>query len=320
MDSPVLFVKIGWMKHYAGPSTADPMYPRNAHSFRQPQDTASAPEQWNFAPYRGKVYGCVADSPPIQVERLGARKEDESVSGVLAVFIARDPLADVIKVVGWYQNATVLRTPARTRTLRGLKLTAAISAGASEAYVIPVAARDLVLPDGLHQPGRVRSPVWYADQHSDIVERVRARLKRHLKPHRRSSKIAHNPNPEYRRMVDLAAMDIALAYFGGLDVSGENWGWDIEAPGNGSPALIGVKGLAGPAKSVELSANEYSKMQLNRDRYLLFVVSHARSKTPRSQSFKYQVDTGLWTCESGEILVFNPLVSARADIRHPTEP
>ena len=64
-----------------------------------------------------------------------------------------------------------------------------------------------------------------------------------------------------------------------IRVAAQNLGWDIEAvlkSGSKKAILrIEVKGLSGSQVSVELTPNEFTKMQLHADTYKLCVVTNA---------------------------------------------
>ena len=91
------------------------------------------------------------------------------------------------------------------------------------------------------------------------------------------------PSEDVRRLIEKAGMDHATAYEKAndrtpVDVSKENYGWDIESTGaSGIKRLIEVKGLAKTGK-VRLSWNEWGKAHEYKDSYYLYVVSHALSK------------------------------------------
>jgi len=109
----MIFLRIGWMDHYQGLNSGDNIKGGGAfvaqHGFGH--------EIFNFRPWNGHVYGYVqptgaahnAESDrTINIDRLGAGKDDTSISGVLAVWAATRPQGGTV-IVGWYKNATVFR-------------------------------------------------------------------------------------------------------------------------------------------------------------------------------------------------------------------
>ena len=108
----MIFLRIGWMDRYQGLTGRDNISSGGSyvdqHGFGH--------EIFNFRPSEGKVYGYV--QPPgkhenwedakINITRLGASAENESISGVLAMWVAT-LLSGGAFVVGWYKNATVYR-------------------------------------------------------------------------------------------------------------------------------------------------------------------------------------------------------------------
>ncbi len=91
-------------------------------------------------------------------------------------------------------------------------------------------------------------------------------------------------------------MELAMRSFeGAIDVSRENKGWDIEGREAGKRVLVEVKGLSGPAISVELTPNEYKAMKRETKRYRLFVVTDALT-TPKAHTFRYDTRRTQWAC------------------------
>lgn len=76
-------------------------------------------EMWNFCSCEdGKVRGYVMLTArnrdgeymgTININRLGARREEESIEGVNVIFFAMNPEDNINYVVGWYNNAKVYR-------------------------------------------------------------------------------------------------------------------------------------------------------------------------------------------------------------------
>ncbi|MDN7131329.1 DUF3883 domain-containing protein [Halomonas sp. MC140] len=320
MSGPVVFINIGWMKKYAGPSPDDPLLADNFGYFKQDKTkNAVGHEQWNFLGTDGHVYGYVPRSSGINITRLGAARGQDAIDDVLVVFIARDPAAKQLKVVGWYKNATVARAAIFQRAFGRTKIEAPISARESEAYVLPVAKRDFTVPTAQRELGGIgQSPVWYAEQHSDLVRRMWA-LVEGRSPHRRAQpktgRPPRNNDPAARLAVEKVAMDWALRYFDdAADVSRQCKGWDVEAVADSEQIYIEVKGISGASVSFELTPNEYEKMLQHKERYLLFVVTDALTKRARARTFRHvaTIEGDAWVSEDGETLAVQERIGAWA--------
>ena len=111
-------------------------------------------------------------------------------------------------------------------------------------------------------------------------------------------------------------MEMAMAYFDNtVDVSKLCKGWDIEGTCSRGTLFIEVKGLSGPGIAIELTPNEYEKMRLNKERYVVFVVTRALTHSRQGRSFRYIKDDGsehgLWQTAQGETLSLEPRTGAR---------
>jgi len=320
--APVLFVNIGWMKYYDGPSGDDPLDPGNFGYFKQAANRGRTPvghECWNFHEQAGRLYGYIPREPRLDLTRLGADRDADHLDGVLVVFMARDPLEDALKVVGWYRDASVHRSPAFPRRYGDIRVGAMIAARADRCHRLPVASRTLVIPTAHRVKGGVgQSPVWYADGHPRIVRQVWALVEGRAKRRSRrpsSGGAPRNPDPEARLAVERRAMDMAMAYFDDTeDVSRRRLGWDVEAAGDDGRLYIEVKGITGREIAFELTPNEYEQMREHRERYLLFVVTSALSEHPRTHIFRCRVDARdepVWVSERDERLAVRAHTGAR---------
>jgi len=151
---PLVFINIGWMKRYQGPSPTDELEPGNFGYFKKNKSRkAVGHEQRNFVDRDGWVYGYVPRSSGINITRLGANKDQDELEGVLVIFVARDPAAQELKVVGWYRNATVSRSIKFSRRFGRVEVETPIAALASGSYVLPAARRDVIVPTAQKSPG-----------------------------------------------------------------------------------------------------------------------------------------------------------------------
>ena len=168
---PILFCNVGWIKHYNGidGDSIERGGKYNQHSIGH--------EVCNFSNNAGTLYGYVQPTGQIKIEKLGAGKKDESVSGVTVVWTA-GPESGGTVVVGWYKDATVFREaqkiakPSAIQKKNGVS-TFRIKAPADKAVLLPVEQRVLMIPRAV-KGGIGQSNVWFADKEEsqEIVNRV----------------------------------------------------------------------------------------------------------------------------------------------------
>lgn len=134
-------------------------------------------EVCNFSVVRNRVFGYVQPTGQIKIEKLGANKNEDSVSGVTVVWTA-GPDSGGTAVVGWYKDATVYRNsqplPNLSKIHKKNGLTNYwINALAENATLLPVEERGLLIPRAV-KGGIGQSNVWYADkaESKKHVERV----------------------------------------------------------------------------------------------------------------------------------------------------
>ncbi len=100
-----LFCNVGWMERYEGLLSGDEILGGGAYV----KEEGRGHEICNFSTDGKWVYGSVR--PPgheIDIERIGAKPSDESISGITVVWTASRPTGGTA-VVGWYEAATVFR-------------------------------------------------------------------------------------------------------------------------------------------------------------------------------------------------------------------
>jgi hypothetical protein len=296
--APIIFVNIGWMKYYRGNTKDDQLDGANFKYLRTGGRKASdGHEQWNFKPFHGRLFAYVPRSAAPDLKNLGAQRSEDRVSGALVVFMSRSPFRDT-RVVGWYHNATVTRGNKTSHQRSGKTVSSAISADASSGFVIPTPQRTIVVPTNRQRVGGYgQSPIWYGIP--AIVAQVRAAAagqlqrgalpaSRRVKPSSTQSGPGRQQDPELRRKVEAAAMQAALAIFGGRSVEREHCGWDITVDGGPEGEVyIEVKGTAGRDVFFELTPNELEKMNEHTSRYVIFVLTSALTKKPMPHVFHY---------------------------------
>ena len=109
MDKIVVF-RVAWMKKYDGATAFDA--PIGGGSFVNLNQTGS--EIYNFRSCERKMYGFVEPGfkpkpRRIGIHKLGASKKANQISGVLVIWVARNPDTRKTVVIGWYKNATIHR-------------------------------------------------------------------------------------------------------------------------------------------------------------------------------------------------------------------
>lgn len=122
-------------------------------------------------------------------------------------------------------------------------------------------------------------------------------------------------DPFLRHEVERAAVEETNKHFTAEgyvvdSVERDNVGWDLQA-GRGPIMLrLEVKGLSGPEMCVELTPNEYARMQEYRDSYRLCVVTNALAD-PKLAIFAFSSDIQSWADQEGRPLAIQEIVAAR---------
>ena len=143
----IIFCNIGWMERYQGLRDGDEIVGGGSYVKKE----GRGHEICNFAPNRNVLYGYV--QPPgaqIDIERIGASADDESISGVTVIWTATRPTGGTA-VVGWFKNATVFPEyqefpkPPEIQKQNGID-GYWISAPSDQANLLPVDERTLEIP------------------------------------------------------------------------------------------------------------------------------------------------------------------------------
>lgn len=321
-----MYINHAWMTHYKGPKGD-----KAEGNFGFLKTNEIAHESWNFEPIGRKVYGHVPRSAKINISRLGAKRGDTEVKGVTVVWIARNPRTKKTVVVGWYRNAYI-HNDAEHRLLKrssDFEIGYQIEAPAADAVLLPIDARSYTIPTA-KKPGNLgQSPVWYgkgAAFNKDVVAYINQGGRRV----RRLAKVPRQTDPELRRKVEQAAINHAIAFFesdeGGshrvVSVEKDSVGWDLEAFfEDGTHLKVEVKGLSGKDLVVELTPNEYAKMQSSKHRadYIIYVLPEALSPKPVAYIFRYDAILSkgkdlVWMTDDGQRLKIKPIIAARLSI------
>lgn len=154
----ILFCNIGWMDNYNG---ADVEKPKRGGSFNE---HSIGHEVCNFSNVNGKVFGYVRSKGEININKLGAKKDQKYIDGVTVVWLA-GPDAGGTAVIGWYKNARVYRRPQDLNFSKIHKKNKInfylIEAKYDDTYLVPVSDRSLLIPRA-KKGGIGQSNVWYA--------------------------------------------------------------------------------------------------------------------------------------------------------------
>ena len=325
---PMVFVNIGWMKDYNGPSASDT--PVGGHGYLK--DGNLGHEAFNFAVLKGKVYGYVPRSARINLKNLGGSSSDESVTPVTVIWIARNPSDKKTYVVGWYKSASVFKDNNHISLSRSkdFKVNYQIEAPADNVTLLPIDQRLFRIPTSKEEGNLGQSPVWYGGKdefRAAIAAYVAADGAFAREPKAGLKEAKHQTDPELRKRIELAAVRHATAYYrskaGGSQVvdsvekDGVGWDLNVTAP-TGAVLKVEVKGLSGRNLVVELTPNEFAKMRstAHRAQYIIYVVAEALTSEARSHIFRHNAETSkggdlVWATADGRQLKIEEIVAAR---------
>lgn len=156
----IIFCNVGWMRDYNG-IAGDSIERGGSYN-----KNSTGHEVCNFSPIRGKVYGYVQPTGQIKIEKLGADKKDNFISGVTVVWTA-GPATGGTAVIGWYKNAIVYREYQEFKNRTKIQIENGLThyrveAKAEDATLLPPKERNLLIPRAV-KGGIGQSNVWYAD-------------------------------------------------------------------------------------------------------------------------------------------------------------
>jgi hypothetical protein len=323
----MVFLRVGWMNRYQGIIGGDTITSGGAYV----TEHGYGHEIFNFKPFQQAVYGYVQppgrtdrwQSSRINLARFGASSHDESVSGVLAVWVATTPTGGAF-VVGWYRNATLYRDwqppPADSnRRYADADLGYYVTASSEDAVLLPPDERVFSIPQkGTGSFGQAN--IWYADDrvvHGPLRRAILDYVEtRRLPSAQKSSGPApRQPDLLLRQKVEQIAVRQTAAYFRSLGyhvetVERDNVGWDLNARLVHRHLRLEVKGLSGSPVLVELTPNEYAAMRQYRESYRLCVVINALTE-PQLEIFSYSPDSDQWESPQRRTLTIQEMVAAR---------
>lgn len=345
-DVPMVFFRVGWMDKYRGVTAHDTITGGGAYV----KEHDFGFEAFNYLPFDGNVYGWVmpgsssqvpnpsSNLPPtlsgnafanIKLRRIGASSADESLSNVIVIWVATSPEGGAY-VVGWYQNATVLMQPQEAptgseRKHDGMTVGYVTTAKATDAVLLPKDERVIQVPQrGEGNFGQ--SNMWYADDplnpvHRELRQAVLDTIQDQPlpKPKRRSHRSTPRQHDVLKRQrVEKIAIETVAKHYVGLgyevtSVERDNVGWDLEATLDKRKLKLEVKGLSGADIAVELTPNEYAKMNENRNAFLLCTVTNALAD-PQLVIFQFNSESGRWESDNELPLMINEVISARCSV------
>lgn len=302
---PFLVCNVGWMKNYRGVTENDKIIGGGEYV----DNNKTGHEVCNFQPIRGTIYGYVQPvGTSVRIERLGASLQDESISDIDVVFVARDPRLKSTRVIGWYKSATVYRHMQNIPNGSIAHKTNEVSrfrfkAEEKNVVLLPELSRTLRVPR--EKGGMGHSNVWYPNPDDPVggkfIKEVLTLLKGKVAVKQKPGR-AHQPDPEKRKAVEDAGMSCVRAYFEDMGhevvyVHKDNLGWDLEVfiAGERDERLlrVEVKGLSGEGMAIELTPNEYDAFKEKKLDYALCVVTNALV-APKLFAFTYNPANGKW--------------------------
>jgi len=337
----MVFCNIAWMNEYRGATKKDmPVHGGSNVS------EGWASEAYNFQPYKGTAYGFVYPSGEINLVNLGASPKDDSIDGILVIWVATAPEGGR-RIVGWYKNATVYREyrkrpPGSARVQKASNGESYIcdyniTAKAKDAFLLSLEKRNFPVPS--HEKNAFGNcNVWYGDgkkregfredvinyvNHDGVPKRL-INKPRTDKNGKNNTGAAWQQGFEKRKAVESAAIKETWNWlkdngYKVKDVQKDCCGWDLEAnlKGERLPLLIEVKGTSGGAPVAELTVNEYSQLikKGNIGRYRICIVTHADTKKRHLRIFRYNISNDKWVDqEDGRVLVFTERTTATIEM------
>ncbi len=194
----ILYCRTGWMENYKGFVNGD--RPINGGKWNHEH---IGHEIFNFLPHSRRYFGYVkpgkeknGEEPKvgrIHIDKLGANANDESIDGVLVVWVAKDPKRKGQFIVGWYKNATVykklqkvsreaqVKRRERSDDKKETKDHIDYNITASRATLVPANERDFQIK------GMGHSNIWYGESSTDAdvikyIENYKPGIKKKAEP------------------------------------------------------------------------------------------------------------------------------------------
>lgn len=319
----VLFCNIGWMAFYNGLSETDQITGGGSWV----EESGTGGEIYNFTNETGKYYGFVMFQGQIRIEKLGASWDDDHVSNVLVVWLAKNPKVGGLKIIGWYKNATVYRfaqDPIHGTSRDNEGFWYNVTANAADSLLLPLDERTFSIPRATKYTGGIgQSNVWYCDGEKN--SRLRSEVLKYISGYQSSTRLSRKgffnrkkkTDISERLQVEINAVNAVIDYYKALgyevnSVEKDNVGWDLVARLNKISLKIEVKGLSKEIVNVSLTPNEYKALCLNKHDYRLCVVTNALDEDClKLYVFYYNADLDSWMDYENNVLEIDELVSAQ---------
>lgn len=321
----VIFFNIGWMHFYNGMSSK--LNDQISGSSKYLKKHGWGHEIFNFKEYSKRYYGFV-EARSIKIEKLGASREDDKIDNITVVWTAPHPGGGTY-IIGWYINATVYRNyqklPKELNRFYKNKGVSLYYASCDENNAKLLSVDERVIMVHRSQKGWMgQSPVWYANNNPDFVERVITYIKTGVDPFASSSipsgnSLPRQNNPQKKAKVEKVAIEVVTKYYRNYDydvisVEKDNVGWDLEASRGKLSLKIEVKGLSGSECCIQLTPNEYRALMNHRTVYRLCIVNECLTSTPVLKIFSYSDEKLSWVDQDGRELNIEELTGAKAYI------
>lgn len=310
----ILLVRTAWMKYYEGRANID--IPRSGAKYILKNKKGG--ELNNFKNRAGKFYGYIPFVSSLNIQNLGAKTSDEKISGITVIFCATHPVEKGMRIVGWYENATVYRN----RQSNKFNDWYFIEANAKKVTRIDAENRFCNIPNTFG-----RSAVFYFSLHPEKKETLNkvlnyinsgGALPEIENSQEGNSKSPRQPDIDKRIKVETAAINLSKKYYSKRygksnvkSVEKDNVGWDLEISTGSVILKVEVKGLSGSKMAVELTPNEFKALSKRQETYYLFIVTNSLSSKPDYEIFSCQRKGDILIGNKKTELRINKVISAR---------
>lgn len=317
---PMIFLNTAWMERYEGLLGND----KEIHGGGSyVEEYGYGHEIFNFKKIEDKVYGYAQPGGFNNLQRLGTSEDDEYIDGILIIFTATHRDGGTY-IVGWYKDATFYKdykhTKLEERRFRNEYIGYYAVTNVGNATLLSVDERFSfpMIPRRV-KGGMGQSNVWYADsiEMLDFKKEVLKHIKKHekIKSNRIHRSFSRQADVQAKKKIEsIAIKEVTREYtdrgFIVTSRESENLGWDLEAVHKKTLLMIEVKGLSGENISVEITPNEYKKMNELSESYRLCVVTECLVN-PVLHVFSHSNEKSTWLNEDGDELIIDQIISAR---------
>lgn len=313
---PIIFFNTAWMERYEGLVDNDKRI-YGGGSFIE--KNGYGVEIYYFKKIRRKVYGFAQSNGDINIQKLGADKQDDHISGVLIIFTAKS------RVVGWYKDAILYKTYQDTelqeRKFKDGYMGYYAVADVKNIRLLSIDERNIFPKVPRGKGGMGQSNIWYADSGKgiDYKNNILKYIKKDEDEKNRCTykPVSHQTDVILKKRIEKIAIKLVEKTYRnrGFFVNSceiENLGWDLNAILiNEKISLhLEVKGTSERKIAIQLTPNEYSKMEEQKNIYRLCIVVNCLDK-PMLYIFSYSTEANTWLSENGESLIIDQVISAK---------